>query len=248
MSHLQRRKFIGIVCAAVGAVGILGGCGGGTTGGLTGGPVRYGFDFNAGWQGWVADFTDLPLNYESMDFELASRHANLPAPLDTTRKALCLTSHNRSDDLWYFLKRQVTGLRPNTRYEVRFDVEIASDASESAVGIGGGEGTSVVVKAGASATEPSVGTGLRDNIPSRVFNLDKGEQFQGGRDVVILGNIAIPGDQKVYTLKQLNNGGTRFVATTDNSGRLWTFVGTESGFEGLQTLYYTRVDLTLSPV
>jgi hypothetical protein len=35
---------------------------------------------------------------------------------------------------------------------------------------------------------------------------------------------------------------------TDSNGRAWVFVGTDSGYEGVQTLYYTKIKLFFSPV
>ena len=241
MKTLNRRSLLGAVLAGALAAGALSGCSGGTSGGQDGAVLTY--DFNAGKQGWEADVADLPANYNPDNYQLEYAHANLPAPLDTTKKALRLTSNNSDDDLWYFLKRQITGLSPNRRYRVRFDVEIASNAPVESIGAGGGAGTDVIVKAGASAQEPRVE--VRGGY--RVFSLDKGNQTQVGRDAVILGHIAVPGDQYVYQLKQLDNGGQAFHVQSDSSGRVWAFIGTDSGFEGTQSLYYTRLKLMFTP-
>jgi len=37
-------------------------------------------------------------------------------------------------------------------------------------------------------------------------------------------------------------------ATTDGSGKLWVFVGTDSGFEGLTALYFSTVDVSLNSI
>ena len=34
----------------------------------------------------------------------------------------------------------------------------------------------------------------------------------------------------------------------DNTGSAWLIVGTDSGFEGLTSLYYHRITYTLTPV
>ena len=67
--------------------------------------------------------------------------------------------------------------------------------------------------------------------------------------MINLGNIAHPDVVDTeYRIKTLNNVERPFEVTTDEGGRLWLIVGTDSGFEGLTTLYYTRIDYTLDPV
>jgi hypothetical protein len=89
------------------------------------------FDFNAGTQDWTADVSDLPANYSSALYEISYGLAPLPSPLNTSHRALRLTSFNQSDDLWQFVKRPISGLRPNTLYRVRFEVELASNAPQN---------------------------------------------------------------------------------------------------------------------
>ncbi|HEX8465439.1 MAG TPA: hypothetical protein VF627_12555, partial [Abditibacterium sp.] len=190
------------------------GCSGGGSGPTTTtptGPTQL-FDFNAGTLGWTSDASDLPANYDNQSFEISFSRAQLPAPLDTSKKALRLTSHNRSDDLWQFVRRRVGGLSANTLYQLRFDVEIASDAPEDSVGVGGSPGASVVVKAGASAQEPTV----KIEGGERVFSLDKGNQSVGGSEAYVLGSVGIAGDEFVYTLKSLSNASRPFPVRTDN--------------------------------
>ncbi len=38
---------------------------------------------------------------------------------------------------------------------------------------------------------------------------------------------------------------TTTALATDADGNMWIFAGTDSGFEGLTTLYYTEVNITL---
>ena len=38
---------------------------------------------------------------------------------------------------------------------------------------------------------------------------------------------------------------TGFNVTTSDDGTLWLVVGTDSGFEGITTLYYDRISVTL---
>ena len=78
------------------------------------------------------------------------------------------------------------------------------------------------------------------------MNLDKGGQSQGGEDAVVLGTIAKPDDgTDEYVLIERDNSGSPLLTMSDENGRVWVFVGTDSGFEGTTALYYTHIKITM---
>ncbi|GAA4466669.1 hypothetical protein GCM10023189_49170 [Nibrella saemangeumensis] len=196
-------------------------------------------DFSAGTDGWTGDFTDYDVQQESiMDFSF--RHEALPAPLNTSEKALKISGSNRSDDMFMFVKRKVTGLKANTEYRLQFDLEIASQYADNSVGIGGSPALAVYLKAGASATEPvKVKKGTYYDI-----SIDKGNQSSGGKDAMLLGHVGAGDDVNQYKLIQRSNKEQPFTAKTNDKGELWVIIGTDSGFEGITTLYYNKIKVT----
>ena len=206
--------------------------------------TEFEFDFEDGAEGWIAGFADLPVDYDQEIYELDSGHRQLP--LGLAGNGLYLHGHNRSDDLFMFLKRQVAGLIPDTAYLVTFAIDLATNVPEGSVGIGGSPGESVYVKAGAAAIEPTL---TEDRLGHIRMNIDKGNQASEGEDMINLGNIAHPevvADE--CRIKRLDTEGRRFQATSDGDGRLWLIVGTDSGFEGPSSLFYDSIRPTLSPV
>jgi len=204
------------------------------------------FQFTTGTHGWTTGFADYPAG-EEQRYQLAAGHEKLPAPLDQSRRGILLSGMNHSDDLFMFLKRQLTGLQPETEYDIEISVEFATNAAQGCVGVGGSEGESVVIKAGASAAEPDT---VVDSNGMVRLNLDKGNQLEPGTNAIVLGNIANSSDDchnAPYELKTLDSGDQELTATTDKDGRLWLFVGSESGFEAKTTLYYTRIRAELTP-
>lgn len=194
--------------------------------------------------GWVVEFADYPEGEEEF-YELESGVRPLPAPLDTTRRALFVSGSNRSDDLFMYLKRPVEGLTPGATYRVRFDVEIASNEGSGCVGAGGAPGEAVVVKAGASAQEP-VRALAEDGLYR--LNLDKGNQSTGGKDAVVIGDLANGSDECSggdYRLKRLQDASVEVRATADAAGKLWLLLGTDSGYEGITSMYYNRIRVVL---
>jgi len=203
------------------------------------------FDFSQSEEDWKADFVDLPLNDEDSNFyELKYAYTNLPANL-VTQKAIMLSGNNHSDDLFMFIKRKVTGLNPNTSYTLVFEVELASNAPKGSVGIGGSPGESVYLKAGASEIEP-----VKNIQGDRyVLNIDKGNQSEGGSNATVLGDISTPLTVAEYTLITRNNASPSLeplIAQSNSAGELWLMIGTDSGFEGTTTIFYTKIKVLFS--
>jgi hypothetical protein len=153
--------------------------------------------------------------------------------------ALFCSGNNHSDDLFMFWKGKIGGLEPNRTYRVRFTVEIATSAPRGCVGIGGAPGEGVTVKAGSSSIEPEA---VAVSGTYRM-NVDKGEQSSGGADAAAIGDIAnsqLCGEEPRWEIKELS--GERAIETVaDKEGTLWLYVGTDSGFEGTTSLYFTRI-------
>jgi len=197
------------------------------------------YDFNEGQLGWDADFADYPTGPDdSLNYELNFCYIDLPSNLGS-RKGIMMSGKNYSDDLFMFMKKKIGGLSPETYYNIVFEVELASNAPTQSVGAGGAPGESVYLKAGACAIEP------RKVIDGEnyVLNVDKGNQEDGGSDLATLGHIGVAPNTTQYTLITRSNemAPTPFIARTNQNGELWLIVGTDSGFEGTTTVYYTRV-------
>ncbi|MXW26771.1 MAG: hypothetical protein F4Z77_10850 [Dehalococcoidia bacterium] len=206
--------------------------------------TRYTFSFENDAEGWEVDFADLPVDAPQDLYELDGGHRPLPEGLDGS--GIYVQGHNRSDDLFMFLKRQVGGLRPDTEYAVSISVDLATSIPPGLVGIGGSPGESVYVKAGASPVEPVTS---EDDIGHLRLNIDKGNQARGGEAMVVLGDIAHPDAARdAYAIKTLTNADQPLTVRTDSEGRLWLIVGTDSGFEGFTTLYYAGIAYTLTEV
>ncbi len=203
-------------------------------------PVEFSYDFNSGAEGWTGDFADYPEGEEE-SFELQFEHTSLPEPLDQSEGALMLSGTNDSDDLFMFIKREITGLTPNQQYTIDFDVEFASNVADNTPGAGGSPGESVYVKAGATSVEPV--KEIDDDGMYRM-NIDKSNQADSGEDMIVIGDFSNNTDQEVYTLKTVNNTAP-FQATASSNGSLWLIVGTESGFMGNTTIFYNRISVAL---
>jgi hypothetical protein len=213
-------------------------------------PIILEYTFDEGTESWSEGFVDLPVNYEEDIYQLEFNHTDWPGGLGKTGKALMLSGNNASDDLFMYVRKQLgtaDGLEPNTTYLVRFEVDFATNAPSGGSGIGGSPGEGVIVKVGAAPVEPRPLIEDLGGTPCYRLSVDKGQQNDDGANAIRIGNIAKlhSHDFTSYEIKALANQNEPLEAMTDKDGNLWVFVGTDSGFEGKTTLYYTRIQVTL---
>ncbi len=211
------------------------------TGEAHAGPVKtFRYDFASGTDGFSGGFSDYPAGEEGF-YQLRFEHAALPPEVGPGH-GLEVVGDNHSDDLFMFVKRRVQGLLPDTRYEVAFELEFASDAPDGAVGIGGSPANSVWLKAGVTKEEPRA---LLGEDGKMALTVDHGNQSRGGADAVVLGDVAKPSeDFGAFERIRRDNVLKPFRFKTDSSGSAWLLVGTDSGFEGRTRLYYTSIRAT----
>ncbi|MBS0615347.1 MAG: hypothetical protein JSR58_02190 [Verrucomicrobia bacterium] len=197
------------------------------------------FSFAQDNAGWVGEFSDFHLGSE-VDYELEWGWVNVP---EMNSKAMFLSGNNHSDDLFMFIKRSLTDLKPNTAYNLFFTVDIVADVPVGHnAGIGGSPGGSVFFKVGASPIEPQ--RLLKDNF--YYLNVDKGNQGQGGKNAIVVGNLQRTAPTGRFYPKEFKNT-MPLSMTTDSEGKLWIFLGTDSGYEGSTTYFITKVSVQLEP-
>ncbi|MFK0570453.1 hypothetical protein [Endozoicomonas sp.] len=204
------------------------------------------YDFSE--SGWRSGFADFPSGQEAF-FELQSRAGTTYQDKDGNQHTgFMLSGINHSDDLFMFVKLPVSsdGLTEYTTYYAQFSVEFASNvASEGCAGIGGAP-NGVTVKTGLTVEEPvASGSYMR-------LNIDKGNQIQGGKDVLVLGDIGSDSIDTCgcspYAIVTRNSKEQLFSVTTDENKRLWLMLGFDSGFEGKTTLYLNKIKVVLTAV
>jgi hypothetical protein len=214
------------------------------------------FSFASGTDGFTADIADYPPGQDTdpLGILFNSEVRRLPAPLDN-RFGLLVAGTNRSDDLFMFIWREVSGLVPGQSYRVVTEVTIATNVPAGCVGAGGSPGESVAIKAGASPVKPakavSSAPGAGGNYRVN-FEKDAAPLPVGGNQVFTIGDFSGGGGtcgQGIYALKTLRSPDDRIpTLTADSAGRLWIVIGTDSGFEDRTEIYYLEGAVTFTPV
>jgi hypothetical protein len=185
---------------------------------------------------WISGFADYPVG-EDLNYELQSDHKNLPSPLDQSDGAAFISGNNHSDDLFMYLKKRIKGLKSNKAYKARFQIQIASNAPSNSLGVGGAPGEGVLLGIGITQIEPDKAPDMNQYYR---MNINKGNQAQEGPDRKIIGNIANGTNLSQYVL--LTKTG-EFSFTSDNAGKCWAIVSTDSGFEATTSLYYSKITI-----
>lgn len=205
-------------------------------------------DFRHGELGWDAAFADY--SPESGGMDLAAAIRQLPTELGISGTGFFISGNNHSDDLFMFIVKKLTaadGLRPNQPYQLSFRATLASQAGSGCGGIGGSPGDSVYLKAGAAGEKPAV---FLDSGNHYRVSFDKGNQSTGGVAATVIGTIAngsplCGSDAPFVTITR--SGVHRSTVTSNRFAELWLVVGTDSGFEGITSLYYESIEAVLTP-
>ncbi|MCE6991636.1 hypothetical protein [Dyadobacter sp. CY323] len=229
-----------ILCAGLAITLLMSACNDDTLDAIT--TVDSSFETSA--DGWASELAEYSTETDTATIQFRSGRTNLPAGLDVKKFAYMLQAQNRSDDMFMYLKKKITGLVPNGTYSVVFDLDLATKYSEGAPGAGGSPSSSVYIKAGASPVEPA------KKLVNKFyeFTLDKGQQANEGKDAVLLGNASNGLEEEKYAIVKRSNADKPFTVKVNAQGELWLFIGSDSGFEGLNTLYFDRAKVTIKEV
>ena len=205
-------------------------------------PLRYDFPLSAELlTSWSSGSSDYQAEQEAAMEVVIDKRA---LPIESG-SAFYHAGTNLSDDLWIWFARRIESLEPGRTYRIGFQVDFVTSYHADCIGTG----ELVLIKAGASEQQPArvlTGDG------SWRMNVDKGEQFEEGEDAVILGDIRndladCPGEP-LFGRGSSGPGDGTVEVVADANGSFWIFFGTESAFETRHEIYFTRLELLVTPL
>ncbi len=200
-------------------------------------------DFSSGAAGFKGGFADLPAS-GTTDYKLRAGAAQLPSELGAG-KGFILSGFNHSDDLLMFATGQVKGLKAGVTYRVKITPTFATNSPAGGLGVGGSP-EAVTVKVGLTTGEPKAAVDAATGYFK--LNIDTGNQTNSGSDLHSIGNIAsskVKATNPKFVSKTIV--GRPFDFKADGPTAYLTFA-TDSGFEGLSTLYLQKIKVELTPV
>ena len=183
------------------------------------------------WAGAVAEYSaSTPLD----SIKLSVLIDTLPTGLDTTKFSLHVYSRNPGNNLFTYIKQQISGLTPGNTYNVVFEIDLATNYPQNTPAA-----ASVLLKAGASLIEPVTGKDLK-------FNLSKGTGEADGTQMVSLGTISNGTNRSGYLIVKKENVNKPVSVVAGANGMIWLCVGLESGYKGPTDLYFDNIKATIS--
>ena len=203
-------------------------------------PVEFKWTFNAGSEGWTGDFADYPVGEEET-YQLYFGYDSLPLPLDDSQGALLLSGNNHNNNLFMFVKKRITVLKPNTVYYATFTIEIATNEPGNELNAATVPGGQIYIGAGATPVEPRK---VVEESNLYGLNIGKCDENKDGEDMVVMGNIVNDADEPVYTLKTITNE-KPFHCVTNEKGELWIIVAVDSGVSTTTEVYYNSIQVNL---
>lgn len=206
-------------------------------------PLQVSADFNQSIDGWKGESSDYSAA-DKPDFVVFEQRT-LDAPL--VGKGYYVAGHNRSDDLFLFIKKQFSGFHPSTSYQVSFTVKFATNTASGCSGVGGAPGESVYVIGGAAPIEPRAEL---NKDGRNQLNIDRGNQAESGKAAHVLGHIgnSTPNCEPTQYESKTVKSAEPLTVQSDADGKMWVLVGIDSGFEAASRLSFQSVTVNADPV
>ncbi|NNM76978.1 hypothetical protein HJG53_08700 [Sphingomonas sp. ID1715] len=201
------------------------------------------FSFANDSNGFQASAADYATGQEAA-VALAAAPERLPSPL-AALSGYAVSAANPSNDVFFYIWKLVSGLTPNTSYNVTVSVHFATNAPPNCPG---SPGENVTLKAGAVAIAPAnVTQGGQVSV-----NFDKGNQGSGGANAAVLGSFAQTAAAgtcaaPLFAEKTLSTSGAPPRVTSNANGQAWLVIGLDSAFAGSTKVYFLDGAATFSP-
>jgi hypothetical protein len=194
------------------------------------------FHFNESQNAWSGGFADYKVA-DSVASELHFGYENLPNNLATNQKSLMLSGKNVGENLIMFIKKKITGLSPNAEYTLVYDITFASDAQ-----VGVASGDSVQLIAAAFTYEP-----IAKEV-NGYYRLTTADSGYNQNDLSPIGSIGNPWSQGSEYGSAGNATSTNpyIIGRTNDNGEMWLYIGTNSLYKDLTTIYFTFVNVVFS--
>jgi len=200
--------------------------------------------FDEGEEGWIAEFADYPVGLED-SMMLTFNHSPIYVSESIGNvSAVKQSGYAINSDLFMFIKQQISGLVPNSRYTVRIQVELNSQLKEKYDGNMDNEDYGSFLKVGAFKSEPltkEIQDSSNADVSLVAVDFDKGENNQGGIDMTLIGRLEYTNIGAAPIMLNGSNEDYPLYTVTDDKGKLWIAVGVDTNIAVHQEISYTYI-------
>ena len=202
------------------------------------------FDFESASQSWEGGISDYPDGFVD-NSNYVQRGAELMYNSVIKSNGLSIGSENPHGELFYYFKRKIDGLKPNTFYKIDFEFLLMAQLN---AGVNIKDSEDLFLKIGAVNHEPELTKVMwKDNEEYLMLNVEKGmENKDTGNDLANVGSIRRYTSDKPETISG-NTFDVPIKVRTDQNGSIWLLIGVDSGIKNYLTfsmvavtVYYTE--------
>lgn len=197
-------------------------------------------------EGWEAQFAEYEPGLED-SLQLSFTHDTIMAT-ETIGEvtAVVQSGYATNSDLFMFIKRQISGFKPSTSYQVVYTLELLAQLNEDFNGDLSDVNNGSFLKASVYTEEPD--TLIVDDIenPGKktvTTNFEKGEDRTTGPNMALIGKLEY---SDINETPQVLIGSSKqddIIGTSDSEGKMWMMIGVDTNQPIYQSIYYSFIGI-----
>jgi hypothetical protein len=170
----------------------------------------YNTTFRTGDDSWTAGYTGAQSHADDYDIVKIEWKE-----IDNNKNiyAINFSGKNRNKKLFLYIYKQLSGLKPNSIYNIVFNTQFFANSLNQT--------GNIYIKAGAISHPP-----MTFDLPITEANFNKGSIGYDGKDMEVLG-VLYPNASSLTGSYEMQNYAKPFLAHTDKDGNLWLIIGVE---------------------
>jgi hypothetical protein len=197
-------------------------------------------------EGWEAQFSEYEPGLEN-SLKLSFTHDKFMATESIGEvTAVVQSGYAANSDLFMYIKRQISGFKPNTSYSVVFTLELFAQLNEDFSGDLSDNNNGSFLKAAVYTEEPDTLT-VDDIVnPGKkivITNFNKGDDRTTGPNMALIGKLEHTSVDESPLLLIGTSEGDDLLGTTDNDGKMWMMIGVDTNQPIYQSIFYSFIGI-----
>jgi hypothetical protein len=197
-------------------------------------------------EGWEAQFAEYEPGLED-SLKLSFNHTTFMVSESVGQvSAVKQSGYATNSDLFMYIKRQISGFKPNTTYDVFFSLELYAQLNEDFNGDLDDPDNGSFLKVGILKNEPdTMVVNDIENLGKKqvITNFEKGEDKITGPNMAYLGKIEHTDRNESPLLLIATSEGYSLLGTADDEGKMWVMVGVDTNQPIYQSIFYSFIGI-----
>lgn len=195
-------------------------------------------------EGWEAQFSEYEPGLED-SLKLSFTHDQFMATESIGNvTAVVQSGYATNSDLFMFIKRQISGFKPNTLYSIVFNLELFAQLNEDFNGDLADDNNGSFLKAAVYTIEPDTIVVDDSDHPGKkivLTNFDKGDGRVSGPNMAFIGKLEFTTPDEAPVLLIGTSEGDDLLGTADSEGKMWMMIGVDTNQPIYQSIFYSYI-------